>query len=83
MRIALHQMTSGIDPERNVLAMVNAITRSAEAGAAMYFAPEMSIMIDRDRVRARPAAPTAGRTFFRMPQRALQRIQPIRFKFFA
>ena len=42
MRIALHQMTSGIDPERNVLAMVNAITRSAEAGAAMYFAPEMS-----------------------------------------
>jgi predicted amidohydrolase len=34
--------------------MVNAITRSAEAGAAMYFAPEMSIMIDRDRVRARP-----------------------------
>jgi predicted amidohydrolase len=54
MRIALHQMTSGIDPERNVLAMVNAITRSAEAGAAMYFAPEMSIIIDRDRVRARP-----------------------------
>ena len=52
MRIALHQMTSGIDPERNVLAMVNAITRSAEAGAAMYFAPEMSIIIDRDRVRA-------------------------------
>ena len=54
MRIALHQMTSGIDLERNVLAMVNAITRSAEAGAAMYFAPEMSIIIDRDRVRARP-----------------------------
>ena len=37
MRIALHQMTSGIDPERNVLAMINAITRSAEAGGRDVF----------------------------------------------
>lgn len=54
MRIALHQMTSGIDPEHNVLVMIDAIIRSAKAGAIMYFAPEMSIMIDRDRVRALP-----------------------------
>lgn len=53
MRIALHQMTSGIDPQRNVGDMVGAIARSAENRAAMYFAPEMSTIVDRDRARAR------------------------------
>ncbi len=54
MRIALHQMTSGIDPDRNALDMVDSIAKSSEGGAVMYFAPEMSIIIDRDRGRARP-----------------------------
>lgn len=53
MRIAVHQMTSGIDPVRNVSDMVDAITASAQQGAVMYFAPEMSFIVDRDRVRAR------------------------------
>ena len=53
MRIALHQMTSSIDPMRNALDMADAIARAAENGSAMYFAPEMSILLDRDRARAR------------------------------
>lgn len=53
MRIALHQMTSNIDPTRNASDMVDAIASAAENGAVMYFAPEMSLLIDRDRARAR------------------------------
>ena len=53
MRIALHQMTSGIDPKRNVMDMADAISTSAQAGAIFYFAPEMSILVDRDRQRSR------------------------------
>jgi predicted amidohydrolase len=53
MRIALQQMTSTIDPMRNASDMADAIASAAENGAAMYFAPEMSIMVDRDRARAR------------------------------
>ncbi|WP_295491908.1 carbon-nitrogen hydrolase family protein [Sphingorhabdus sp. EL138] len=53
MRIALHQMTSSIDPMRNASDMADAIARAAENGSAMYFAPEMSILLDRDRARAR------------------------------
>jgi predicted amidohydrolase len=46
-------MTSSIDPMRNALDMADAIARAAENGSAMYFAPEMSILLDRDRARAR------------------------------
>ena len=53
MRIAVHQMTSCIDPMRNASDMADAIASAAETKAAMYFAPEMAIMIDRDRARAR------------------------------
>lgn len=53
MRIALHQMTSKIDPTRNASDMADAIASAAENGAVMYFAPEMSLLVDRDRVRAR------------------------------
>ena len=53
MRIALHQMTSKIDPTRNASDMADAIASAAENGAIMYFAPEMSLLVDRDRVRAR------------------------------
>lgn len=53
MRIALHQMTSKIDPTRNASDMADAIASAAENGAVMYFAPEMSLLIDRDRARAR------------------------------
>lgn len=46
-------MCSGIDPEQNAFKMVEAITMAGVGGAAFYFAPEMSLMIDRDRQRAK------------------------------
>ena len=51
-RIALLQMTSGIDPARNAATIVDAVRRAAGEGAAMMFTPEMSGLIDRDRKRA-------------------------------
>lgn len=53
MKIAVHQMCSTIDPDQNVATMVDAIIQSAAAGAVMYFAPEMSLVLDRDRDRSR------------------------------
>jgi deaminated glutathione amidase len=51
-RIAVLQMTSGIDPAANAASMVAAIGAAAMGGAAMVFTPEMSGLIDRDRKRA-------------------------------
>lgn len=51
-RIAILQMTSGIDPERNGRVLCDAISEAAEGGAEMIFTPEMSGMLDRDRKRA-------------------------------
>jgi deaminated glutathione amidase len=53
-RIALLQMTSGIDPAANAAVLVGAIDAAARGGAAMLFTPEMSGLIDRDRDRAAP-----------------------------
>jgi deaminated glutathione amidase len=52
MRIAVHQMCSGTAPLYNVEKMAVAIYQSSETGAKMYFAPEMSFMLDKDRNRA-------------------------------
>ena len=52
MRIAIHQMNSGINVERNCTAMLAAIAEAKAGGASIYFAPEMSVLIDRDRVRS-------------------------------
>ena len=52
-RIAVLQMTSGIDPAVNAAVIVEAIGRAAEGGAAMLFTPEMSGLLDRDRERAK------------------------------
>ena len=51
-RIAVLQMTSGIDPEANAATIVAAIGAAQAGGAAMLFTPEMSGLIDRDRERA-------------------------------
>ena len=51
-RIALLQMTSGIDPAANAASLVGAVERAARGGAAMLFTPEMSGLLDRDRERA-------------------------------
>jgi predicted amidohydrolase len=52
IRIALLQMTSGIDPEANAAALVAAIEEAARGGVAMLFTPEMSGLLDRERERA-------------------------------
>ena len=53
-RIALLQMTSGIDPATNARASVEAAKAAKAGGAAMLFTPEMCGLIDRDRARAAP-----------------------------
>lgn len=53
MRIALAQMTSGIDPAVNAVWLSSAIAEAAKNGAEILFTPEMSGMLDRDRNRAR------------------------------
>jgi deaminated glutathione amidase len=53
-RIAVLQMTSGIDPAANAVALVAAIEKAAEGGATMLFTPEMSGLLDRERDRAAP-----------------------------
>jgi predicted amidohydrolase len=52
MRIALLQMTGGIDPAANAATIVQAIADSKAGGAAMLFTPEVSGLVDRDRARA-------------------------------
>lgn len=51
-RVAILQMTSGIGPEANANALVEAVERAAGEGAEMLFTPEMSGLLDRDRSRA-------------------------------
>jgi len=53
-RIAVLQMTSGIDPAANAAAMIGAVGAAAMGGAEMLFTPEMSGLLDRDRARATP-----------------------------
>ena len=54
-RIAVMQMTSGIDPEANRNALEAAVERAADGGALMLFTPEMSGLLDQDRSRAAKA----------------------------
>jgi predicted amidohydrolase len=51
-RVALLQMTSGIDPAANAETLVAGIESAAAGGAAMLFTPEMSGLVDRKRSRA-------------------------------
>ncbi|WP_426267510.1 carbon-nitrogen hydrolase family protein [Sphingomonas sp. LHG3443-2] len=51
-RIALLQAQTGIDPERNGAALVDAVKQARAGGATMLFTPEMSGLLDRDRERA-------------------------------
>ena len=52
MKVALAQLTSGIDPAANAEIIVAAVAEAAGAGATMLFTPEMSNIVDRDRSRA-------------------------------
>ena len=51
-RIAVLQMTSGIDPAENAGTIFDAARDAAKGGAEILFTPEMSGLIDRDRARA-------------------------------
>lgn len=52
MRIAVAQTTTGIDPVANGAGLQALIGDAARSGAQMLFTPEMSGLLDRDRVRA-------------------------------
>jgi len=52
-RIALFQSRTGIDPQGNARALVEAIGEAADGGAEILFTPEMSGLLDRDTARAR------------------------------
>lgn len=51
-KIAVLQMTSGIDPEANFSAIADAAEAASDAGAATLFTPEMALLLDRNRARA-------------------------------
>jgi deaminated glutathione amidase len=51
-RIAVLQMTSGIDQRANTKSVVDAIAEAAAGGAEIIFTPEMSSLLDRNRSRA-------------------------------
>ena len=52
MKIALLQMTGGIDPAANAATIVQAVADAKAGGAVMLFTPEVSGLVDRDRQRA-------------------------------
>lgn len=52
MRIALLQMTTGVDPVANAHTITTAIADAAKGGAVMLFTPEMSGLLDSNRARA-------------------------------
>ncbi|WP_285709808.1 nitrilase-related carbon-nitrogen hydrolase [Erythrobacter oryzae] len=63
-KIAILQMTSGIDPEANFTAIAEAARAAAGEGAAMLFTPEMSLLLDRNRARAAPHIVAQGESPF-------------------
>ncbi|WP_375427201.1 carbon-nitrogen hydrolase family protein [uncultured Sphingomonas sp.] len=52
MRLALLQMTGGIDPADNARVLIDAVGEARTSSASMLFTPEMSGLLDRDRERA-------------------------------
>ncbi len=52
MKVAVLQMTAGIDPAENAATLVQAVREAKTGGANVLFTPEMSNLIDRNRVRA-------------------------------
>jgi len=51
-KIAILQMTSGLDPEANTRSILTAIGQAKEGGAAMLFTPEMCGLLDQKRKRS-------------------------------
>ena len=53
VRVAVLQMTSGIEPAANAATIAEGAIDAAGEGAAMLFTPEMAGLLDRNRSRAR------------------------------
>jgi len=51
-KIAVLQMTSGIDPKANTRTIIDAIEQADAGGAAMLFTPEMCGLLDQNRKRS-------------------------------
>jgi deaminated glutathione amidase len=51
-KIALYQSNTGIDPQANAAALIDAVSEATAGGAEMLFTPEMSGLLDRDSARA-------------------------------
>ena len=62
MKIAVHQMCSGIELSENTQKIVDGISSAGQQRACMYFAPEMSVLIDRDRQRAKSSITSEANT---------------------
>lgn len=67
MLIAVHQMNSCADINQNCAAMAKAMKQAKAGGAAFYFAPEMSLLLDRNRERAKASiTPESGNEALRV-----------------
>lgn len=51
LTVALVQMTSGLDPARNIATVTTALAEAAERGARLVVTPEMTTLLDRKRRR--------------------------------
>ncbi len=70
-KIAVLQMCSGIDPAANLALIESAARRASEEGASVLFTPEMSLLLDRNRERARGWIASDG------PSKACERLSRI------
>jgi len=67
-KIAVLQMTSGVDPEVNFKIIEQAVRDAKVGGAELLFTPEMSLLLDRDRKRAAEwiASPKSDEMYYRL-----------------
>jgi deaminated glutathione amidase len=77
MKIAVAQMTSGIEPAANAAALVTAIEAAAAGRAVMLFTPEMSGLLDRNRARSAPKLSTEAEDIVLAAVRAAARAHNI------
>lgn len=66
-KIAILQMTSGIDPEANLATIMDAAAKARRDGADVIFSPEMALLLDRKRERG--AATISSQSYTEYPAR--------------
>jgi deaminated glutathione amidase len=77
MKIAVAQMTSGIEPAANAAALITAIEEAAAGRAVLLFTPEMSGLLDRNRARSAPKLSTEAEDIVLAAVRAAARAHNI------